>query len=249
MYPRISFHTWICCAKVLLNDLHGNRMSLICIYGSFWKCFLLFYFFEFHSLHLRVEWFMILILSQCVHLDDDGIFFSFGHLFFLLKSYIESCFILIARANGTVFNNLVVEICTVCFAINKHVFRWESDHFFCFAYVVFRFCAKVMDFLGSIFRSSELRITKFLPRIHVVFGWSHSVMVRLTSLNIWKKMLNTLRLQRTRFPYGQTCNASWLSLILWPWGQDSAVTVLTGRSIAFHTVITKFMYKICDDRI
>ena len=26
-----------------------------------------------------------------------------------------------------------------------------------------------------------------------------------------------------------------------------AVTVLTGRSIAFHTVITKFMYKICDD--
>ena len=37
---------------------------------------------------------------------------------------------------------------------------------------------------------------------------------------------------------------SWLSWILWPWGQDPAVTVLTAWSIAFHTAITKFMYKI-----
>ena len=32
-------------------------------------------------------------------------------------------------------------------------------------------------------------------------------------------------------------------------GVFPAVTVLTGWSVAFHAVITKFMYKICDDRM
>ena len=53
-------------------------------------------------------------------------------------------------------------------------------------------------------------------------------------------------MQRRRFPYGHTCDPVIIIFDCMTWGQDRGHW-LTGRSIAFHTVITKFIYKICDD--